>query len=77
MYKRQVDDQLAQLRAQLRAERLVRRECLLGVPEGDFALGHAKQAFASDEPLSPELRAQLRELVADLVAHARERTATA
>ena len=57
--------------------RKVLGSCGARVIEGEVALGHAKQAFASDEPLSPELRAQLRELVVDLVAHARERAATA
>jgi chromate reductase, NAD(P)H dehydrogenase (quinone) len=52
--------------------RKVLGSCGARVIEGEVALGHAKQAFESDEPLSPELRAQLRELLADLLAHARE-----
>ncbi len=57
--------------------RKVLGSCGARVIEGEVALGHAKQAFESDEPLSPELRTQLRELLADLVAHATERAAAA
>jgi len=57
--------------------RKVLGSCGARVIEGELALGHAKQAFESDEPLSPELRTQLRELLADLVAHARERATAA
>jgi chromate reductase len=51
--------------------------CGARVVAGEVALGHAKQAFESDEPLSPELRAQLRQVLADLVAHAKERAKAA
>ena len=57
--------------------RKVLGSCGARVVEGEVALGHTKQAFESDDPLSPELRAQLRELLADLVTHARERAQAA
>jgi len=57
--------------------RKVLGSCGARVVEGEVALGHTKQAFDSGDPLSPELRAQLRELLADLIAHARDRTQAA
>jgi chromate reductase len=47
--------------------------CGARVLDGEVALGHAKQAFASGEPLSAEQRTQLRDLLAALVAQAEQR----
>lgn len=51
--------------------------CGARVVEGEVALGHAAEAFASETPLSEEHRTQARELLADLVAHAERRRAAA
>jgi chromate reductase, NAD(P)H dehydrogenase (quinone) len=54
--------------------RKVLGSCGARVQEGEVALGHAKQAFESDEPLSAEQRAQLRGLLAALFAQAEQRS---
>jgi chromate reductase, NAD(P)H dehydrogenase (quinone) len=56
--------------------RKVLGSCGARVIEGEVALGHAKQAFESDEPLSAAQRTQLRELLGSLIAHAEQRTHT-
>jgi chromate reductase len=51
--------------------------CGARVVDGDITLGHAREAFATATPLTDEQRTQARELLADLVAHAERRAATA
>jgi len=57
--------------------RKVLGSCGARVLEGEVALGHAKQAFESDEPLSAEQRTQLRDLLGALIAQAKQRAQAA